>query len=234
MRKRAEPAIGQQHVARFQRREAPGDHPAPTAAPVAPDRVQAALDSLDARNWAARPDRVAVLRRALSGAGGVVRRALSAAAAFDPSPFTLPGPTGESDRLSLHPRGTVLCLGPEGETATAQAVQALAAGCAVVIASPGADGAGAAALRATGAPVIAIEGTVAARTLTDLTGLAGVAAAGGTEWTRQLRMALAARDGAILALETEVIAPARYVIERHLCIDTTAAGGNASLLASVS
>ena len=26
--------------------------------------------------------------------------------------------------------------------------------------------------------------------------------------------------------------PARYVFERHLCIDTTAAGGNASLLAA--
>jgi RHH-type proline utilization regulon transcriptional repressor/proline dehydrogenase/delta 1-pyrroline-5-carboxylate dehydrogenase len=30
-----------------------------------------------------------------------------------------------------------------------------------------------------------------------------------------------------------MIAPERYVLERHLCIDTTAAGGNASLLASV-
>ena len=227
-------AGGPHYVARFQRREAPGVHPPPTAAPVPGDRVQAAIDALDARNWAARPDRVAVLRRALSGAGGVMRRALSAAAAFDPGPFTLPGPTGESDRLSLHPKGTVLCLGPEAATATAQAVQALAAGCAVVIAAEGADGAEASALRAAGAPVIALRGTVAAPTLTELAGLAVVAAAGGTDWTRALRIALAARDGAILPLETEVIGPARYVTERHLCIDTTAAGGNASLLASVS
>jgi RHH-type proline utilization regulon transcriptional repressor/proline dehydrogenase/delta 1-pyrroline-5-carboxylate dehydrogenase len=28
------------------------------------------------------------------------------------------------------------------------------------------------------------------------------------------------------------IDPERYVLERHLCIDTTAAGGNASLLAA--
>ena len=26
----------------------------------------------------------------------------------------LPGPTGESNRLSLHPRGRILCLGPKG------------------------------------------------------------------------------------------------------------------------
>jgi len=30
-----------------------------------------------------------------------------------------------------------------------------------------------------------------------------------------------------------MIAPERFVLERHLCIDTTAAGGNASLLAAV-
>jgi RHH-type proline utilization regulon transcriptional repressor/proline dehydrogenase/delta 1-pyrroline-5-carboxylate dehydrogenase len=47
-----------------------------------------------------------------------------------------------------------------------------------------------------------------------------------------LRIALAGRDGAIVPLETRTIAPERYVVERHLCIDTTAAGGNASLLAT--
>lgn len=31
--------------------------------------------------------------------------------------FDLPGPTGESNRLSYHPRGTVLCLGPTPEQA---------------------------------------------------------------------------------------------------------------------
>ena len=33
---------------------------------------------------------------------------------------TLPGPTGESNRLSVVPRGTVLCLGPSVEEAQAQ------------------------------------------------------------------------------------------------------------------
>jgi len=45
-------------------------------------------------------------------------------------------------------------------------------------------------------------------------------------------MALAGRSGPIVPLETTVIAPEGYVVERHLCIDTTAAGGNASLLAA--
>jgi RHH-type proline utilization regulon transcriptional repressor/proline dehydrogenase/delta 1-pyrroline-5-carboxylate dehydrogenase len=30
-----------------------------------------------------------------------------------------------------------------------------------------------------------------------------------------------------------VICPARFYAERHICIDTTAAGGNTSLLAAV-
>ena len=226
-------AGGPHYVARFRRREAPAAHPAPASEPLAPGRVQAAIDGLDARNWAARPDRVAVLRRALAGEGGAVRRSLSAAAAFDPGPFTLPGPTGESNRLSLHPRGTVLCLGPDRETALAQAVQALAAGCAVVVAVEGGEAA-ARPLAGAGAPVAALDGTVAAERLATLSGIAAVAAAGSSDWTRALRIALARREGPIVALETEVVAPARYILERHLCIDTTAAGGNASLLASVS
>ena len=55
---------------------------------------------------------------------------------------------------------------------------------------------------------------------------------GPADWLRALRRALAARPGAIVPLETAPVAPERYAAERHLCIDTTAAGGNASLLAA--
>ena len=48
-----------------------------------------------------------------------------------------------------------------------------------------------------------------------------------------MRAALARRPGSIVALITEPAAPERYVLERHVCVDTTAAGGNASLLAQV-
>jgi RHH-type proline utilization regulon transcriptional repressor/proline dehydrogenase/delta 1-pyrroline-5-carboxylate dehydrogenase len=81
-------------------------------------------------------------------------------------------------------------------------------------------------------PVVALDGQVAPGSLTALPGLALVAACGPSDWLRALRIALAARAGAIVPLETEPVAAARYVLERHLCIDTTAAGGNASLLAA--
>jgi RHH-type proline utilization regulon transcriptional repressor/proline dehydrogenase/delta 1-pyrroline-5-carboxylate dehydrogenase len=62
--------------------------------------------------------------------------------------------------------------------------------------------------------------------------LVAVAAACDSDWTRGLRQALAGRDGRIVLLETEVIRAERYYAERHICIDTTAAGGNTSLLAA--
>jgi RHH-type proline utilization regulon transcriptional repressor/proline dehydrogenase/delta 1-pyrroline-5-carboxylate dehydrogenase len=48
------------------------------------------------------------------------------------------------------------------------------------------------------------------------------------------RRALAAEAGAIRSLVTARIAPAAYCHERAVCIDTTAAGGNATLLAQTS
>ena len=172
-----------------------------------------------------------VLRAALSGRGGVIRKALTETAAFDQTAQTLPGPTGESNRLSLHPKGPVLCLGPTAEIAVAQAVQALGAGCSAVIVAPGAVAA-AAGLAEAGVPVQSFDGVLAAEAVAGLPQLAAVAAAGDGDWTRGLRIALAGRAGPIVPLETRSVAPERYVIERHLCIDTTAAGGNAKLLAA--
>ncbi|MDX1655890.1 MAG: hypothetical protein R3310_11830, partial [Candidatus Competibacteraceae bacterium] len=87
-------------------------------------------------------------------------------------------------------------------------------------------------LKEAGAPVAALDGTVAAGTLTGVRGIAAVAASGTSDWTRDLRIALTKREGPIVPLEIQTISPERYVVERHLCIDTTAAGGNASLLAA--
>ena len=142
-----------------------------------------------------------------------------------PGPFDLPGPTGESNRLSLHPRGRVLVLGADAEAAAAHAGLAHHAGNAVLAVADGAVAALA------GLPVAALDGQIEPAALTALPGLALVAAEGPEDWLRALRVALAARDGPIVPLVTERD-PERYVIERHLCIDTTAAGGNASLLAA--
>ena len=49
---------------------------------------------------------------------------------------------------------------------------------------------------------------------------------------RACAQALAARAGALVPLITEADPAPRLVLERHLCIDTTAAGGNAALLAA--
>ncbi len=224
-------AGGPLYLTRFRQTGAAERHPAPEGPPADPAAVAAALAGLDARNWAARPDRVSVLRAALSGRGGVIRKALTETAAFDQTAQTLPGPTGESNRLSLHPKGPVLCLGPTAEIAVAQAVQALGAGCPAVIVAPGAVAA-AAGLAEAGVPVQSFDGVLAAEAVAGLPQLATVAAAGDGDWTRGLRIALAGRAGPIVPLETRSVAAERYVIERHLCIDTTAAGGNAKLLAA--
>ncbi len=224
-------AGGPNYVNRFRRTETPGEHPAPDVEAVGGAQIEEAFGKLDATAWAARNDRVQVLRRALDGKGAVVRRAVNAAASFDSGQFDLPGPTGESNQMSMPPKGPVLCLGPEIETALAQAAQALAAGCPAVVVAPGAAQAVAPMVRA-GAPVSGIDGTVSDDTLANASGFVAVAAAGASDWTQNLRKALAGRNGRIILLETEVICPARYYAERHVCIDTTAAGGNTSLLAA--
>ncbi|MDI4639138.1 MULTISPECIES: bifunctional proline dehydrogenase/L-glutamate gamma-semialdehyde dehydrogenase PutA [Halomonadaceae] len=224
-------AGGPLYVNRFRRTEAVEQLEAPKGEAVSLEALQSALDGLDARNWAARPDRVEVLRKVLSGKGGVIRKALSETAALDMTPQTLPGPTGESNRLAMYPKGPVLCLGPTLDIAIAQAVQALGVGCPAVIVVPGATQA-VQALKQAGAPVAELDGSIAAETLTKVKGIAVVAATGAGDWNRELRLALAQREGAIVTLETQTIAPERYAVERHLCIDTTAAGGNASLLAT--
>jgi RHH-type proline utilization regulon transcriptional repressor/proline dehydrogenase/delta 1-pyrroline-5-carboxylate dehydrogenase len=52
------------------------------------------------------------------------------------------------------------------------------------------------------------------------------------ETARAYAEALAARDGGLIPLITEANPAPRLTLERHLCVDTTAAGGNADLLAA--
>ena len=126
----------------------------------------------------------------------------------EPSTRTLPGPTGESNRLTLLARPPLLCAGP-GEDAVAAQVQAVTS-------------LGGTALAATGAMTpdqIAAQG-----------GISGVLWWGDEETARAIDLALAGRDGPIVPLIPGKPDLARVRAERHLCIDTTAAGGNAALL----
>ncbi len=177
--------------------------------------------------WSARPERVGILRKHLRGKGAA---AIAAAAALDFGQVDLPGPTGEANTLSLGPRGRVLCLGPDADTLLAQAVQALAAGNAALAVAPGASSA-LAALTGKGMPVAALDARVDRADLAALP-VDVVAFSGRREEAHALRRALAERSGPIVPLVTEVLYPAAYAHERAVCVDTTAAGGNASLLAA--
>jgi RHH-type transcriptional regulator, proline utilization regulon repressor / proline dehydrogenase / delta 1-pyrroline-5-carboxylate dehydrogenase len=128
----------------------------------------------------------------------------------------LPGPTGESNRLATLPRGIVLCLGPGLAAAQAQADAARATGNAALCVCPGGD----------------VPGVLDPAALTVLDGFDAVFWQGGAGHGRALRRALAARDGPILPLWTSPEMPRLQPVERHVCIDTTAAGGNAALLAA--
>ncbi|MEE9333057.1 MAG: bifunctional proline dehydrogenase/L-glutamate gamma-semialdehyde dehydrogenase PutA [Granulosicoccaceae bacterium] len=133
--------------------------------------------------------------------------------------ISLPGPTGESNRLSLYPRGLVLCLGPTTANASKQAAIASAQGCSVLMVCPDAIGPD------------SIAGYLKRESLTTLEGIDAVALWSNDKDLQLARMALAKRDGALLPLITERDMADRCVIERHVCVDTTASGGNASLLA---
>ncbi len=135
---------------------------------------------------------------------------------------SLPGPTGESNRLTTLPRGTILCLGPNAEDALAQAAQAQSVGCTTVAVAPGLTAAQ------------GIDGRLSHQSLTDLTGFAAVALWSTTSDQQAARTALAARPGPILPLLAEADIRPFCQIERHVSIDTTAAGGNAALLAKAS
>jgi RHH-type proline utilization regulon transcriptional repressor/proline dehydrogenase/delta 1-pyrroline-5-carboxylate dehydrogenase len=123
----------------------------------------------------------------------------------------MPGPTGESNRLSLYPRLPVLCLGPGAEAEAAQA----------------------AAIERHGGQALCAGGTVPADWLETATGFSGVLWWGDGDCARGYAQALARREGAILPLITAMPDVAHALTERHLCIDTTASGGNAQLLAQV-
>jgi len=120
--------------------------------------------------------------------------------------LAMPGPTGETNRLSRHPRGTVLCLGP-GPAAVAEQV---------------------AAVQAARGVAVGVEGRLEPAALTALGGLAAVVWWGDPA---PVQAALAAREGPIVPLISGVPGADWVLTERHLCVDTTAAGGNASLLA---
>ena len=167
-----------------------------------------------------------------------VRRALGEAAALADGPFSLPGPTGELNELSVHPRGSFLCLGdlrdpdPEGglDPALAQALAVLAFGNGAVAMTAREAGD---ATPLPGLPLVCLPGRISDfDLLATLEPFAGVCAWGEVAQLRAVRIALAERPGPILPLITGSSGSSRFFWERSLCADTTASGGNASLFAA--
>ncbi|WP_425099618.1 bifunctional proline dehydrogenase/L-glutamate gamma-semialdehyde dehydrogenase PutA [Tropicibacter sp. S64] len=126
----------------------------------------------------------------------------------EPTRTELPGPTGEANQYGTFARPPVLCLGP-GAAAEQQAE----------------------AIRTLGGQAVTASGAVEAKALETLGGFSATLWWGDTETARAYRQALAKRNGPILTLITGAPDAGHARAERHVCIDTTAAGGNAALLA---
>jgi len=223
-------AGGPHYVNRFLKAPGATDGAGPVGAStrIPADAVSEALLTLDTTVWAA-TDREALLRETLADLGPAAREALAAATSVERGALDMPGPTGESNRYSVHPRGIVLCLGPGADDIIVQAVQASALGNGVLAVGAEAT-ARLAPLAAAQAPVAALDGELDPADLTAVRGFAAVAFNGESGVKRAIRRSLAARPGALVPLICGRLAPERYALERHLCVDTTAAGGNAALL----
>jgi len=145
--------------------------------------------------------------------------------------FDLPGPTGEHNRLNYTPRGRLLLLGA-GEVLVEMARVALGYGNQIVIVTPEISSQ-LAQLQMVGAPIDILEGQFDVNALADMD-VDGLCLAASGEFAQEVRRSIAKRDGAIVPVITNAFDVAGYVHERAICIDTTAAGGNASLLAQSS
>jgi RHH-type proline utilization regulon transcriptional repressor/proline dehydrogenase/delta 1-pyrroline-5-carboxylate dehydrogenase len=131
------------------------------------------------------------------------------------------GPTGESNTLNVWPRGVVLCLGPTAEEAHIQAGMARSFGCPVVVCAPEATG------------YCCIDGQLKADQLASIEGFEVVAFCGPEAEAREIRQVLARRPGRIIPLSVSDDMHHLCIQERHTCVNTTASGGNTTLLSSM-
>jgi len=122
--------------------------------------------------------------------------------------MTLPGPTGESNRLSTEARAPVLCLGPGHQAAQEQAAE----------------------IQKLGGRAVAVSGLLSPQDLLKLKGFSCVIWWGNEESARAYEQALSERNGPIIPLIVGEPDKTRARAERHVCVDTTASGGNAALL----
>jgi RHH-type transcriptional regulator, proline utilization regulon repressor / proline dehydrogenase / delta 1-pyrroline-5-carboxylate dehydrogenase len=234
----------------------------PVAVPRDADALQAGVDGAPdpaLKNWAerarlaqlawdVRSNRIEKLD-AMAGAlppetGEAVTGALRRVAALGPPSVELKGPTGEQNLLLLHGRGIVLCLGGGtdsnhggGAALAVQAALAMALGNAVLLAEECGKQAVEQIFEAcnrAGIPRGLIHSAGgSAELLAHVPEISAVAYSGDGEALWRLRVVLADRPGARLPLIEVLDEPERFVTERVISVDTTASGGNATLLAEM-
>ena len=147
----------------------------------------------------------------------------------------LPGPTGENNTLRLEPRGVLLCLGGNEESdLEAQILRSLASGNAVLAAAEPEqfieidsllDELAKAGLNRKLVERVS-PAFISAYLNADIAGCVAEDSIAGT-----ISNVLATRSGQILPVLSRDDDPDRFCVERTVTVNTTAAGGNASLLA---
>ena len=125
------------------------------------------------------------------------------------------GPTGESNKTYNYPRGKILCLGPEPSDFKKQIRVAQLNGCEATLRKS------------------YLENDESFSYLETLTDIQAVAFWGKSRDLKKIRIALSKRHGPITPLMLEENMSDLCIIQRHVCNNITAAGGNVPLLKSV-
>ena len=161
------------------------------------------------------------------------------------APRSLPGPTGEDNTLLFEARGLLACLcriGTNAEDLLAAATAALLAGNAVLFLTDASMRAAVMRLREALSSAGFPDALSAQQLFGDAAGMAlalgelgidGAICCGDAALAEHASRALASRDGAILPLIDEApgrLYLSRFVHEKTVSVNTTAAGGNAALM----
>ncbi len=173
--------------------------------------------------WSGEPDRFSRLTAVLSKRPDLVQN-MELANRHTPLFQELDGPTGERNQLCLGPKGVFICI-----ESIEHVLHALLAGNAVLGVRVGDAVFGK--LQDSDLPVASSDLLPDRDTLMFTENLAGVSVGNCTaDLKRLLRIEIAARPGAIIGFVTERNVPWQFCLEKSICTDTTAAGGNAKLL----
>ena len=138
----------------------------------------------------------------------------------------LPGPTGETNRWSVHPRGAVGCVADSDSALAAQIIAALGTGNRALVPRS-----------AFGERAVAKLGAAQCEIADDpvLAPADAILVAGADALVRAIRERAAARTGRIVPVIARNAAggydTSRLLVERVVTVNTTASGGNAELLA---